>query len=148
MTAEADHLFPDRHADFAVDMLRAVRDSLGDEALDAVLESRTERQAESYRERIGTAVNLRTRVDRLAAQRTREGYLAEVVRSGRDLLLIEHHCPICDAAKECAQLCRYEKELFTSVLGDVHVERTSHLLAGDARCVYRISPNRSSNDGR
>ena len=66
--------------------------------------------------------------------------MAEVKREGRDAyLLIEHHCPICDAARCCVGLCGAELEVFERVLGpDVAIERTQHLLSGDERCVYRI----------
>ena len=58
-----------------------------------------------------------------------------------DLLLIEHHCPICEAAEACAGFCRAELGVFRAVLGDgVSVERTEHLLSGGARCAYRIRP--------
>ncbi|HEV2310721.1 MAG TPA: hypothetical protein VGU73_09365, partial [Acidimicrobiia bacterium] len=58
---------------------------------------------------------------------------------GDAVLLVEHHCPVCTAAAACTGLCRGELDLFRTVLGDdVEVERTQHLLSGDARCVYRI----------
>ena len=75
--------------------------------------------------------------------RTGEGYLAEVVDApdGDGLLLIEHHCPICDAAKACTNLCSAELDLFRDVLGpDVEVIRTQHLIQGDQRCAYRLRP--------
>jgi predicted ArsR family transcriptional regulator len=38
-------------------------------------------------------------------------------------------------------LCKGELELFQAALGDdVRVTREQHLLAGDARCAYRITP--------
>lgn len=56
-------------------------------------------------------------------------------------LLIEHHCPICEAAEACLGFCRAEIELFRSVLGeDVSVEREEHLLSGGERCAYRLKP--------
>ncbi len=80
------------------------------------------------------------RVRRLADQRTTEGYLAEVVRDGDDLLLIEHHCPICSAARSCQSLCRAEMEVFRTALGaDISVTREQHVLSGDQRCAYRIT---------
>jgi predicted ArsR family transcriptional regulator len=48
---------------------------------------------------------------------------------------------VCDAANACQGLCRTELELFREALGDdVTVERVQHLLAGDQRCAYRITP--------
>jgi predicted ArsR family transcriptional regulator len=69
--------------------------------------------------------------------------MAEVVDAddGRGRLLIEHHCPVCDAARACQGLCRSELELFRSVLGpELEVTREQHLLSGDERCVYRVEP--------
>jgi len=55
-------------------------------------------------------------------------------------LFIENHCPICAAANSCQGLCLSELELFQSVLGPAaHIERTEHIIAGNRRCVYRIS---------
>ena len=78
----------------------------------------------------------------LAEQRTAEGYMAEVVRDASgDLTLIEHHCPICDAAKRCVGICAAELAVFRRSLGDeVEVERTRHLLTDSDRCAYRIRP--------
>ena len=65
--------------------------------------------------------------------------MAEAQPDGDDVLLVEHHCPVCSAATACTGLCRGELDLFREVLGDdVEVERTQHLMAGDARCVYRV----------
>ena len=76
-----------------------------------------------------------------AAVRAAEGYVAEVVDApdGDGLLLVEHHCPICEAAAACTNLCSAELQLFRDVLGpDVEVTRTQHLLSGDQRCAYRL----------
>ena len=56
-------------------------------------------------------------------------------------LLVENHCPICAAASMCKGFCETEIDLFCSVLGSsVLVEREEHIVAGDRRCAYRITP--------
>lgn len=143
LTALAHELFPDRHGDLTVSLIESIRRAVGDEGLDRVIDARTERQLGSYREEIpapGEAPLVR-RVAALAHRRTAEGYMAEVVEDGDGMLLVENHCPICDAASACLGLCRSELELFQEVLGDgVTVERVQHLLSGDRRCTYRIRP--------
>ena len=135
----AAELFPDRHADLTVELVEAMRRTLGDDALDAVLASRAAQQVAAYRTLVGAGVPVPVRVRRLAAQRSAEGYLAEVVVDGDDLVLVEHHCPIAGAAHACIGLCERELETFQATLGDeVVVERTQHLVAGDSRCSYRI----------
>jgi predicted ArsR family transcriptional regulator len=143
LTTLANPLFPDRHADLTVELIEQVRSTLGPAALDAVINARTAAQEGAYRAAMpsGTRVSLRARVERLAALRTAEGYVAEAVPEGRDAVtLVEHHCPICDAAAACQGFCRGELELFRRVLGpEVTVERTEHVLGGDLRCAYRIT---------
>lgn len=143
IAASATDLFPDRHAELAVGFVQAIRSALGDDALDRVLAARTERQIEHYRAEIPSGAPVQLRVRRLAELRTGEGYLAEAVADPDDdnaMVLVEHHCPVSEAAGACSGLCRAELDLFRGSLGgDVVVERTQHLLGGDARCAYRIT---------
>jgi predicted ArsR family transcriptional regulator len=142
LTALANDLFPDRHADLTVDLINAIREAVGEEALDRVVANRRDHQLAAYRRALPdpSRTSVKVRVRRLAELRSAEGYLAEATADGADMLLIEHHCPICDAAATCQGLCRSELELFQDALGDdVTVERTQHVLAGDLRCAYRIS---------
>lgn len=141
LTDLATDLFPDRHSDLSVNLISAIRSALGEEGLDAVIDARTAAQRVDYSSRVDTEAPVRERVRELARVRSSEGYMAEAVDEPEGAtLLVEHHCPICEAASECQGLCRSELDLFRSVLGDdVTVERTQHLLRGDARCVYRIT---------
>jgi predicted ArsR family transcriptional regulator len=132
-------LFPDRHGELTVELIGAIREALGEEGLDRVIATRAARQLDAYRTAMPDA-GVPVRLKRLAELRTAEGYLAEVVADGSEHVLVEHHCPVCDAATACQGLCRSELELFRSVLGPgVRVERDQHLLSGDARCAYRIT---------
>jgi predicted ArsR family transcriptional regulator len=134
-------LFPDRHADLTVELIEAVRAALGERGLDAVIAQRTAQQLDEYRATVGARASIGRRVDALATRRTVEGYMAEAQRDGRGWVLVEHHCPVCSAARACQGLCKGELELFQAALGDdVRVTREQHLLAGDARCAYRITP--------
>ncbi|MGQ0824129.1 MAG: helix-turn-helix transcriptional regulator [Actinomycetota bacterium] len=140
LTDLARDLFPDRHADLTVELLGALRTALGDDGLARVIDERTARQLAAYRRAVPARASLRARVDALAAIRTAEGYVGEVIEDD-GLLLVEHHCPICAAATACQSLCSSELQLFRDVLGPkVHVERTQHLLSGDRHCAYRITP--------
>lgn len=140
LTDGADGAFPDRHADLTLDLIDAIRTSLGDEALALVIAERARRQSAEYGRIVGEG-SPDQRVRRLADQRSAEGYVAEVVVDGNDLLLIEHHCPICPAAVACDDLCRSELRVFQESLGrDVVIVREQHVLSGDQRCSYRVSP--------
>lgn len=141
LTPLAIDLFPDRHGDLTVELLDAVRTAVGEDGLRAVLVARDRSQLAMLEAAIGDRTDLRERAEVLAAQRTRQGYMAEVVGEDEDLLLVEHHCPVCAAAESCQNLCLNELDLFRDALGpSADVERTQHLLSGDDRCVYRIRP--------
>jgi len=139
VTEAADARFADAHAGLSAELIAQVRRVFGEAGLDKLLELRTADQAAAYLAEIGGARSLRVRLTALAAIREREGYMAEVREDADGLLLLEHHCPVCTAARACTGLCREELALFTQVLGPgVRVERISHILAGAGRCAYRV----------
>jgi predicted ArsR family transcriptional regulator len=140
LTPLAHDLFPDRHDALTLDLIEGIRSTLGEDGLQRVIEARTARQLASLRAVLLGEAPLRARVEALAQQRTSEGYMAEVQDGGDgSLLLLEHHCPICDAAQSCQAFCSTELELFADALGpDAEVRREEHLLSGGLRCVYRV----------
>lgn len=140
LAASASSLFADRHSDLTVELIASIRDALGEEALEAVVRTRAERQLANYRVAIDDTASVSDRVHRIAELRSAEGYLAEAVESDDHMTLVEHHCPIRDAADSCAGLCSAELNLFQKALGpDVTVAREQHLLDGGQRCAYRIT---------
>ncbi|TNE60641.1 MAG: HTH domain-containing protein [Alphaproteobacteria bacterium] len=142
LTQKADVYFPDTHRDLSLDIIDSIRATLGEDGLNALIEHRTGKQKARYDTAMNGAHTLRARLDILAAERVREGYMAEVTEAeDGSLLLLENHCPICEAAKACSGLCRQELSLFRDLLADEGmVERTEHALSGGRRCAYRISP--------
>lgn len=151
LTERSMGLFPDRHGELTVDLLDAARRAFGQDGLDKMLAVRADDQTAHYRKLLQGRATLLEQAHALAEERTREGYMAEAVKAQADgdpddknggaVLLIEHHCPVCEAAKACAGLCAGELDVFRRSLGDgVRVERTRHLLQDGDRCVYRLTP--------
>jgi predicted ArsR family transcriptional regulator len=132
--------FPDAHDAVAVELIEGIRATLGEAALDRVIALRERAQHGRYAMALAGQRGLAGKLRRLAELRSAEGYMAEVRDADDDsLLLIEHHCPICSAAKVCQGFCRSELAVFRAALGaSVSVEREQHLLQGDQRCVYRV----------
>lgn len=131
--------FPDRHGELTVGLLGSVRSILGERALDRVIADRSDRQVAAYEQSLDGVTDLGERVRRLADIRSEEGYLAESLADDDAYFLIEHHCPIRDAATACGALCGAELDVFQRVLGpDVSVTRVQHVPAGDRRCSYRV----------
>jgi predicted ArsR family transcriptional regulator len=141
LLTEAGHArFPDRHADLTLQLIQQVRTLFGEAGLDKLIDSRETISEQQYRRHLAGARSLPERVTALVQARSAEGYMAEVEqRDDGSLLLIENHCPICAAAKQCQQFCRSELDVFQRVLGpDCSVGRVEHMLAGARRCVYLI----------
>lgn len=142
LTSQATRLFPDSHADLLVNLLRHVETVYGSTGLETVVAERTRSQIEAYITQIPEALDWRERVTMLAQLRGQEGYMAEVIdEPDGAVLLVENHCSIHQAAQNFNHLCNSELVVFTSVLGSsVSIERVEHIVRGDRRCAYRISP--------
>lgn len=142
-TAAAAGRFPDSHSQLVIDLIGQMKKTFGEDGLDRLLKLRTADQARAYREAMTGKDGLKARLEALAAIRANEGYMSEVRKEPESgaWLLVENHCPVCAAARLCTGLCREELALFRKVLGrDVRIERVSHILAGAARCAYRVTP--------
>lgn len=132
--------FPDSHADITVQILRSVKNLLGENALNLLINDREKNTYERYEKALAKAESLEQRLDVLVKVRSEEGYMAEWTKEGEDYFLIENHCPICAAATECQGFCRAELSNFQNLIGKKYqVERVNHILSGGQRCVYRIS---------
>ncbi len=108
--------------------------------------SETKKMQQQYSEQIGENPGLKERLEKLASIRSQEGYMAEVQdQEDGSFLLVEKHCPICDAATACLRLCKNELHLFKTVLGEsVRIERLEHIVSGGRRCVYSVKAFDSS----
>ena len=141
LTAAGHTRFPDRHGDLTVQIIQQVRSLFGAAALDRLIDARGLEAEAQYRAALAGMHDLGERLQALSAIRSAEGYMAELqIQEDGSFMLIENHCPICDAAKTCQSFCRSELEIFQNVLGkDCRVERSEHLLGGARRCAYRIT---------
>ncbi|AYZ11597.1 transcriptional regulator [Chryseobacterium arthrosphaerae] len=132
--------FPDTHADVTVQLLKSVKNLLGENALELLISDREKNTHDRYEKALSKTRNLEQRLEVLAQARSKEGYMAEWKKEGNEYFLIENHCPICAAAKECQGFCRAELSNFQSLIGKEYtVERVDHIISGGQRCVYKIS---------
>ncbi|WMI68134.1 metalloregulator ArsR/SmtB family transcription factor [Mangrovimonas sp. YM274] len=132
--------FPDSHAQVTVELLQSVKNLLGANALDLLINDRESKIYQIYKDALANSTTIENRLEKLSAIRSKEGYLAEWKKEGGDYFLIENHCPICAAATECQGFCRSELNNFRQILGDEFiVERMEHIVSGGQRCTYRIS---------
>ncbi|GEM63277.1 transcriptional regulator [Sphingobacterium faecium] len=141
--------FPDTHAELTVKLLTIIKDAMGKDALQTIIDANEVTGKKRYHEEIDPLPDLNSKIARLVAIRTREGYMADYSEDEEGYLLVENHCPICAAAKACQGFCNSELQIFQSVLGEsVSIHRTDHIVAGARRCAYRIalSKNMGNNE--
>ena len=142
LTADADRLFPDAYAELSVTLIGALGEAFGASGVKRVLDARSAKLEAAYAARTRSHKSLEGKLRELARLRTEEGYMAEVRPDGSvGFLFIENHCPICAAATACQGFCTTELDLFRAVLGSaVDVQRAEHIVSGDRRCVYQVTP--------
>lgn len=142
LTVAGHARFPDTHADLTVKLIQLIRTSLGEQALQTVINENEKSGTLKYMDFLDGYSDLENKVNKLAEIRNKEGYMAEYQKHENGYLLIENHCPICAAAQACQGFCQSELNTFQKVLGeDVNIERVDHILAGARRCAYKIFVN-------
>ncbi|SEA86480.1 Predicted transcriptional regulator, ArsR family [Chitinophaga terrae (ex Kim and Jung 2007)] len=139
LTAAGNARFPDAHTELTLQFIQTIKNVLGKEALEHVVNAREKNQFEKYSKALDGVTGLENRLTSFAAIRSTEGYLAEWRKEGDTYYFIENHCPICCAATECDNICTSEMRTFVNILGEeLNVSRMEHIINGARRCVYKI----------
>jgi predicted ArsR family transcriptional regulator len=136
LTESGRDRFDQQYDDLAVDALRFLRETAGE---DAVREFATRRMAfiperfaglRAEHPELGSA-------EILARVFTDEGYAAAVRDVPVGEQLCQQHCPVAHVAHEFPQLCEAETEAISKVLGR-HVQRLATIAHGDGVCTTCI----------
>ncbi|HEY9901043.1 MAG TPA: iron-sulfur cluster biosynthesis transcriptional regulator SufR [Candidatus Sericytochromatia bacterium] len=146
VAARLAYRFPNRYEEFAVSLLDALTETLGQEQASSILRKQWERKARAYRDRVGTG-SVAERVAKLVEIRQSEGYMAEWYALkpsqldngvGDQFILKELNCAISNVAESFPTVCGHELEMFAAVLPDCTVERTHWINDGEHQCGYLI----------
>jgi predicted ArsR family transcriptional regulator len=148
LTGAGRSVFHHTYDDMAIDALRFIAESGGEDAVDAFARRRFAGLAERYRELLADADPAeRPRV--LADALTADGYAAStrstasVPDPGKHPVQVQgaqvcqHHCPVQHVAEEFPQLCEAETQVFAELLG-THVQRLATIAHGDGVCTTFI----------
>ncbi len=134
--------FDQQYDDLAVQALRFVRETGGEDAVRAFAHQRVAFIEERFGD-VATARPELSPVEVLASVLTDEGYAAAVkglpIVSGQSVgeQLCQQHCPVSHVAHEFPQLCEAETEAIGRVLGR-HVQRLATIAHGDGVCTTCI----------
>lgn len=142
LTPRAERLFPDNSAQLANELLAYLEEEHGREALLGFIRWRAQRQGGRYAEALAVA-RPGNEVGRLAELLSDDGYLAEAEQvesaDGRTVLeLTQGHCAIKDVAEAHPEICAYETQLFSQLLG-ANVTREQTIAGGAPACVCHIT---------
>jgi predicted ArsR family transcriptional regulator len=141
LTAKGHAQFTDRHGELAIQFIDAIETLYGNEGVEKITLQREEKALETYQTAMQSGQSLQQKLQILCELRDQEGYMVELEVHPDHFLLIENHCPICQAAKRCPSLCHSEQRIFKQVLKEhAFLERSEHIVSGQRRCVYKISP--------
>ncbi|NUR06982.1 MAG: helix-turn-helix domain-containing protein [Nocardioidaceae bacterium] len=128
--------FDQQYDDLAVDALRFLRETGGDDAVLAFARRRVAGLETQVAEILATEPGLPAE-EALARALTRGGYAASVRQGPVGQQLCQQHCPVSHVAHEFPQLCEAETELISTVLGR-HVQRLATIAHGDGVCTTCI----------
>lgn len=127
LTQEGREAFHQSYDDLAIDALRFIASSYGDEAV-------SEFGAVQLKQRLAAASD----AEELVRILTDQGYAASVEPGpGGAVQMCQHHCPVGHVAEEFPQLCDAETAVFSELLG-THVMRLATIARGDAVCTTLI----------
>lgn len=136
LTPQGRAALTDGTESLAIEVLRFLERTQGEEAVRAFARERAER--------LVTTLDLdpKAPVESLAATLTEAGYAATIEDdNGPTVQLCQHHCPVVDAATEFPAICEAETAALSEALG-THVLRLATLAHGDGVCTAVIPVNR------
>ncbi len=128
--------FDQQYDDLAVDALRFLAETGGEEAVKAFAQRRVRFVEEQFDEVMQLRPDL-SPAEVLAQVFTDEGYSATVRDLPMGEQLCQQHCPVSHVAHEFPQLCEAETEAISRVLGR-HVQRLATIAHGDGVCTTCI----------
>ena len=136
LTESGHSYFTQQYDDLAVQALRFLAETGGEEAVKAFAERRVAFIEDQFGGVLADNPQL-TPAEALAQVFTSEGYAASVRDLPVGAQLCQQHCPVSHVAHEFPQLCEAETQAISRVLGS-HVQRLATIAHGDGVCTTCI----------
>ncbi len=142
LTEHGRDRFDQHYDDLAVQAMRFLAETGGEQAVRAFAEKRAEFIERSFSVIVEADPDLRP-AQALAQVFSDEGYAAAVRELPMGEQLCQQHCPVAHVAHEFPQLCEAETEAISRVLGR-HVQRLATIAHGDGVCTTSIPDPKKS----
>ncbi|MEI6859054.1 MAG: metalloregulator ArsR/SmtB family transcription factor [Shewanella sp.] len=141
LTSKSNSYFSNRHEELSVQLIDSVISVFGESGLEKLITHREQASLSLYQQSMLNKACLIDKLNALAELRSREGYMASIVKDESCYWLMENHCPICASARKCLNFCHSELNLFQTLLSDeATVSREEHIIEGARRCAYKVIP--------
>jgi predicted ArsR family transcriptional regulator len=127
---------PTAYDDVAVDALRYLRTTAGEQAVEDFARQRIAQWEARYAAQLAS-LPLSERPAALADALCADGYAATVHDGGIGVQVCQHHCPVQHVAEEFPALCEAETEAIGRLVGR-HVQRLATIAHGDGVCTTHI----------
>ena len=127
---------PSAYDTVAVEALRFLRETAGEQAVEEFARKRMSEWEARYAGRMST-LPLSQRPAALAEALCADGYAATVHDGGCGVQVCQHHCPVQHVAEEFPALCEAETEAIGRLVGQ-HVQRLATIAHGDGVCTTHI----------
>ncbi len=138
LTETADTLFPQQYDKMLGAVLREVKDSFGQGALDSLLGKLGVRAAEKYRSKI-TAPDAKGRAIALAGLLRERGIDADVVDTASGAVeLREHSCPYSKTIADHPEVCTIIHTVLHDVVSD-QTRQIESIATGGSACRFEVS---------
>jgi predicted ArsR family transcriptional regulator len=136
LTAAADAEFPKDYEALATALITDLAERGESEVMNNVFESRELEMVAAIRPQL-KGLNFEEKVRRIAELMGERGYMTEVRVLEDGYEFSARNCPISAVTRFTSVPCRFELQIFESLLG-VRVTRTGSMAQGEAACVYQI----------
>ncbi|RIW29227.1 transcriptional regulator [Bacillus salacetis] len=139
LTEKGDRLFPKNYEGISVEFLQDIKESFGEESVDALFKKREQRLTSQYKEQVEKKCSKLEKIQEIEKIQNEKGYMAQANQIDDNTFeLIEYNCPIMAIANNFKTACTCETEMFKSVLGTEQVKRVSCRTEGNHHCKFLI----------
>lgn len=137
LTEKADMLFPKAYEQYAVGILKEVKDRFGDEKLRSLMKSRNERMMKTISDAAPASMPVEKRLSELQRVLESEGHLVEIDRKNGHWQVRNYHCPVKKIAEEFPAVCDFDLAMMQEIFG-AGVTMEQNISRGDACCMYLV----------
>ncbi|MGD2162311.1 MAG: ArsR family transcriptional regulator [Anaerolineales bacterium] len=136
LTEDGYELFPTRYYRLTNRILGELKEALPSSSVETLLSGVADSMAEDYANQL-EGLKLEKRLTRLVELLNEEGFSADIVRKGNDIVLRELSCPYFHVGQSHPEVCVIDQAFIAKALS-LPVERVRCLLDGDAHCAFII----------